>query len=257
MLPRVSLIEGTDVNYLLFSTPDAISHTIFLNGSWAPLLLQISKLFYDGIDKPFIMDIGANLGAYCLPIAKDIADKEGFIYAYEPQRIIYYQLSGNIFLNQLENIYAFNIAMGDSNEKITLPKINYNESINIGGFSLDQKIMDEVKPCSIIANQFEPEIDLITLNNYEVPKSPCLIKMDVEGFEPKILNGAREFLAKHNYPPMLLEVWNKEELLSLLDEIGYDYFLIHNEVIAQHPNYPRYIKFINDPEKGILTQRIR
>ena len=56
---------------------------------------------------PLVLDIGANLGAYAIPVAKKIASARGVVYAYEPQRIVYYQLCGNIFLNSLDNVHAF------------------------------------------------------------------------------------------------------------------------------------------------------
>ena len=42
-------------------------------------------------DGDTILDIGANLGAYSIPIAKDIQSVNGQVIAFEPQRIIFYQ----------------------------------------------------------------------------------------------------------------------------------------------------------------------
>jgi len=59
---------------------------------------------------------------------------------FEPQRIIYYQLCGNIVLNRLDNFRAFNQAVGDSDGDIEMPEINYENNVNIGAFSLEKII---------------------------------------------------------------------------------------------------------------------
>lgn len=264
MLPRVSLIRCDDADYLLFSTRDAVSSTIYFNGDWAKPLLTISRLFYHGIDNPFILDIGANLGAYCIPIAKEIQAQSGSIFAFEPQRIIFYQLCGNVFLNRLDNVFAFCQALGDEEGMITLPAINYGNSANIGGFSLDEKIRAITHPVETIKHGFEPEVPLLRLDNLSVPHSPCLIKIDVEGLELKVLKGGMRFLEKHGYPPILLEAWtndwfekDRRELLDFIKQLGYEIFEIMDEVIAQHPGFNRFIKFYTDPDGTIRMEQVR
>ena len=229
MLPRVSLVRGDDVDYLLFSTRDAVSSSVFFNGSWASPLLAISRLFYQGINNPFIMDIGANLGVYSIPVAKDIQAQGGLVYAFEPQRIIYYQLCGNVFLNRLDNVHTYCKALGDEEGLIQLPAIDYNKSANIGGFSIDESIRDITHSVETIKDKFEPEIPMVKLDNVNVPSSPCLIKIDVEGLELKVLSGGQQFLEKHSYPPLLLEAWSndwfekdRKELLDFIEGLGYE-----------------------------------
>jgi hypothetical protein len=72
MLPRISKVECDDANYLLFSTSDVISNTLFKFGKWEDHLLKISKFILDGVDRPLVLDVGANLGAYSIPLAKAI-----------------------------------------------------------------------------------------------------------------------------------------------------------------------------------------
>ncbi|MBF0266925.1 MAG: FkbM family methyltransferase [Gammaproteobacteria bacterium] len=257
MLPRASLIKGNDdIDYLLFSTKDAISSSIYFNGVWAPPLLTISQLFYADIPAPFIMDIGANLGAYSIPIAKEIQAQGGIVYAYEPQRIIYYQLCGNVFINRLENLFTFCKALGEKEDLIKLPAIDYNKSFNIGGFTLDESIrnahIQQGSPqVETVKDKFEPEIPMIMMDNIDVPSSPCLIKIDVEWLEFEVLSGGKNFLRKHGLPPILFEASadegfanGKNKILGLLRDLGYeDFFSIGNEVIAQSSSYSRFIKF--------------
>ena len=90
MLPIVNLIPCNDVNFLLFDTNDAISTYLKADGVWEESLLRLSKVLLVGIPQPLVLDIGANLGAYCVPLAKEIASRGGLIFAWEPQRIVYY-----------------------------------------------------------------------------------------------------------------------------------------------------------------------
>src|SRR5471030_2820668 len=201
MLPRVNLIHGDVADYLLFATDDAISSTIYRTGTWAEALLTISRFFYLDEPAPFILDIGANLGAYTVPIAKEIAAAGGYVYAYEPQRIVYYQLCGNVVLNPLDNVYAHCMALGESDGVVQLPSIDYQNTVNIGGFSVDAAIRDHQNCISTNAAKLEPDVPLARLDSLALPKSPCLIKIDVEGLELQVLRGGAQFFARHDYPP--------------------------------------------------------
>lgn len=147
---------------------------------------------------------------------------------------------------------------------ITLPAINYGNSANIGGFSLDEKIRAITHPVETIKHGFEPEVPLLRLDNLSVPHSPCLIKIDVEGLELKVLKGGMRFLEKHGYPPILLEAWtndwfekDRRELLDFIKQLGYEIFEIMDEVIAQHPGFNRFIKFYTDPDGTIRMEQVR
>jgi FkbM family methyltransferase len=250
MLPRVNLIRGTTADYLLFATNDAISSTIYKNGVWAEPLITISRFFYDGLAEPFVLDIGANLGAYTVPVAKELAAAGGYVYAYEPQRIIYYQLCGNVFANQLDNVYAHCMAVGDEDGTVQIPSIDYQNSINIGGFSVDAEIREHQACISTNSGRHEPKVPLTRLDSLELPKAPCLIKIDVEGLELQVLQGAAGTLARHGYPPLLLEAWTgdwfapaRQKLLDYIAQLGYAVFTIGDELIAQHPQHGRQVAF--------------
>ena len=100
MLPKIDLVRCQDADYLLLATDDAITLHLRHRGTWEPHLVAISRMFVHGIVQPLVLDIGANLGAYAVPLAKALDGAKGMIYAYEPQRIVYYQLCGNIFLSR-------------------------------------------------------------------------------------------------------------------------------------------------------------
>ncbi len=121
MLPMIDLVHCQDADYLLLSTDDAITNHLRHRGTWEPHLVAISRMFVHGIAEPLILDIGANLGAYAIPLGKALDSVKGTIYAYEPQRLVYYQLCGNIFLNRLDNVFAFCTAIGERDGTVGTP----------------------------------------------------------------------------------------------------------------------------------------
>ena len=262
MLPRVNLVRCDQADYLLFSTNDFISTSLSLNGEWAKHFRTISKMFYQDIDAPLILDIGANLGAYCVPIAKDIANVGGEIYAYEPQRIVFYQLCGNLFLNRLDNVFAFCAAIGDHNGFLQLPSIDYKNSKNIGGFSINEEFRDKTGHVDTVKDRREIETPILKLDDISLPRAPCLIKIDVEGSELQVLAGGTALLKRFDYPPILLEAWTvawfadeRKKLLKFLGDLGYEIFTMGDDVIAQHPKYHRHIEF-NITDNAIHMKRV-
>lgn len=264
MLPRINVIKCNEADYMLFQTEDVISNSLYKTGQWESYLLTISKFFFKDIESPLIIDIGANLGAYSIPIAKSIQQSGGQVIGFEPQRIVYYQLCGNIILNRLDNYIALNKAVGQTNQEIEIPEIDYNKNHNIGAFSLDKSLRKTLKMEQYMKNKTNT-VPMITLNSFSTPKSPALIKIDVEGYELNTLKGAINFLEQNQYPPILFEAWSndwfkeeKVELLNYIKYLGYSISLnIKDEYVAQHPSNPVYIQFSQENNNSIAMKRIK
>ena len=262
MLPRVNLIRTDQADYLLFSTSDAISTTIYTNGAWAQLMVDISATFCSDIKDPFILDIGANLGAYSVPLAKKLLPSHGFIYAYEPQRIVFYQLCGNIILNRLDNVHAFHSAIGSETSTIDIPEVDYSRTSNIGGFTLDRTIRPESN--FLITKDDHHSISVQRLDDLALPAAPSLIKIDVEGHELDVMTGAVQLLRNSNYPPLLLEAWTedwfaekRQALIAFVTGLGYTCFFLSDEIIAQHDQHHRQFEFGINDAGGLNMHRIR
>jgi FkbM family methyltransferase len=259
MLPRVSLVECNEADYLLFSTNDAISQMLYQTGQWEDYLLIISRAFLQEVSNPLVVDIGANLGSYSIPIAKDIQNIGGSVIGFEPLRIVYYQLCGNIILNRLDNYIALNKAVGDYDGEIEIPEINYHENNNIGAFSFEKKYRNYLDQEKYMMKS-KSHVPIITLNNFLMYKAPSLIKIDVEGYELNVLKGSDKFLENNNYPPIIFEAWDmvwfengKQELLNYINYLGYEISLnIRQEFVAQHPKNSVHLKF-EKLSNGILN----
>jgi FkbM family methyltransferase len=126
------------------------------------------------------LDIGANLGAHTIPMAR-LVGPTGFVFAVEPQRVLFNILCGNIALNELVNIKAFPFALGRAPGVTHIIPLDYSASNNFGGVSLGGAQGDAVP--------------VVTLDQVGLPKAR-FIKIDVEGMELDVLLGAAATLAR-------------------------------------------------------------
>lgn len=261
MLPRINIARTDHADYMLFSTGDAISAVLCRTGDWDALTKQIALIFCADIEAPLIVDVGANLGAFSIPIAKTIAPVGGTVYAYEPQRIVFYQLCGNAFLNRLDNLHVFNAAVGDAEGWVDIPEVDYQATTNVGGFTLDGALRQRDNLVQYLSSV--QKVRMERLDAVAFPKPPTLLKIDVEGLELDVLKGAKRLIAQA-HPPILLEAWTldtfaerRETLLAHLRELGYDLFLIQDEIIAQHPSHPRQFQITLGENSVLQLRRLR
>src|SRR5690606_26315714 len=91
-----------------------------------------------------VIDVGANIGALTIPLAR-IA---GQVLAFEPQRGCFELLVANKVLNNLTNIAAHQMAVGDGSvDTITVPIVDYTKPGNFGALELGDATHGEHVPC--------------------------------------------------------------------------------------------------------------
>jgi FkbM family methyltransferase len=158
-----------------------------------------------------VVDVGANIGAHTLFFAAAVGPA-GRVIAVEPQRILYQMLCSNLMLNTIPNVFAHHAGLGSAAGSILVPPLNYSASFNFGGLSLGAFKEGETVP-------------VVTLDSLAL--SAChFVKIDVEGMEAEVLQGARETLARHS-PILYVENDRAEKsaaLIVLLFELGYRLF---------------------------------
>ena len=221
-LPEIHLATDGDLNYALFKHDDIVSNNV-RRGGYETELQAVSAELLGGCSDGIVLDIGANLGSYTVPVAK--AHPHLTFLSFEPQRLIYLQLCTNIFLNRLDNVVPYQYALSDAEwqENLVLP--DYAQETNIGAFSVDP---------SVRANNYEVKtegkteaitatlLDRFMLNNVR------LIKIDVEGHELEVLKGAYHTLIENKYPPIIFESWTwkfvdkRQALFNYLKDLGYE-----------------------------------
>jgi FkbM family methyltransferase len=153
------------------------------------------------------LDIGANLGAHTIPLAR-LVGPTGFVFAFEPQRVLFNILCGNIALNEFTNVKAFPLALGSAQGQTRVMPLDYRGPENFGGIALGGTKGEAVPVATL---------DLIGL-----PKAR-FIKIDVEGMELEVLLGAKAMLARDR-PVLYVEndrLAKSEALVAQLVADGY------------------------------------
>lgn len=182
------------------------------------------------IADPVILDVGANIGTYATWIAK--AYPKAKIYCFEPQRIVFQMLCGNLAINNIENVYAYNYAFGNKNSIIEFNEPDYGSLNNFGSFSLIQKSVNTT------ANKYQ--VDLYTLDNFVKKYNLSqvdFIKIDCEGMDLQILEGALNVI-KEFKPNILIEYktdWSdlKDDIIVFLNQFKYEYLIEDRNILAR------------------------
>lgn len=175
------------------------------------------------LKKPTILDVGANIGMYSICYSNIFSNSK--IYAFEPVKKNYATLVSNIKKNKIKSVNTNNFGLLDKkkNLKIGIPDANihnrYKKDINDGLFS-------------IFAQKKKYEIKVIPLDlfieNQKIKKIE-FIKIDVEGAESLVLDGAQKTIKK--FKPIIQLEFNK--LTEILGKRKMDYF----EKFAKKNNY--------------------
>ena len=174
-----------------------------------PVDFFLSEVLYDklGLDtlnksvfaNRNIIDAGACIGDSAL-ILSEYTNKK--VYAFEPGEKNFKLMEKTIQLNDKKNIIPIMCGLGDKEEALFLNE-NY-DSNNIGGAYIADENIKNAETAYII-----PLDKYVKENNLDVG----LIKIDVEGFEQNVLNGAYETI-KRCRPTLLISIYHKPEDFS-------------------------------------------
>jgi FkbM family methyltransferase len=239
VIPNCELVKVDGTQFLVFKGQDLISNHLKKELYENDLHQLALKLL---INEPSgtVLDIGANLGTFCVPLARKIPKLK--FHAFEPQRIVNYQLCANIVINGLDNVQTYELALSDRDDQLNLVMPDYTKETNIGAFSIDKEVRENEYECattSVTNKIFLVPLDLLTFSDVK------LIKIDVEGHELEVLRGGLETLKANNYPPIIFEAWTwkpwyqekRKALFDYLKELGYHIQELGENNLARHPKH--------------------
>jgi len=239
MIPNCELIKIDGTQFLIFKGGDLISNHL-KKELYESDIHQLALKTLINAPNGVVLDIGANLGTFCIPLAKKVPKHT--YHAFEPQRIVSYQLCANIIINSLDNVYAYEVALSNEDKSIDCAMPDYMAETNIGAFSIDKEVRENEYECSTVSKT--DRIDLIQLD-FIAFENIRLIKIDVEGHELEVIKGGIETIKRNNYPPIIFEAWTwkpwyQEKRTALFDYLkghGYNITEIGQNNIARHPNH--------------------
>jgi FkbM family methyltransferase len=134
------------------------------------------------------VDVGANIGSYTILAGASVGAK---VICFEPVPSTYERLITNIKLNLLEETVR-PVNMGISNEIGTLL------------FTNDQDTMNHVISASESSDCVEVKVD--KLDKLIEDDDPSILKIDVEGYETRVLEGAEIALTKESLHSIMIEL---------------------------------------------------
>lgn len=128
-----------------------------------------------------VIDIGANVGSHCIPIAKQL-DAVTQVHAFEPHPRVFGYLQTNAQLNRLPNLLLYNYALGETEGEVCFTDLFADD--------LNRVVREQPQDAPTLRVPMRP------LDSFECAHQPItLIKLDVEGYELFVLRGAEQALA--------------------------------------------------------------
>lgn len=177
------------------------------------------------------VDAGANIGCNTVTLGRAVGD-QGLVIAFEPQRIPYQQLCGNAVLNGLINVVTFQNALGDRDGvMVQMDAVNYFAAhVNVA----DTKV-----------GGGGDHVEMRTLDSFNLSRV-SFVKIDVQGSELAVLNGARATIARTR-PLLFVEIeevqcakfgYTGAALIEWLQQAGYALLHIQNDYPVDHVCIP-------------------
>lgn len=239
------VVTTSQGRFLIANRNETIQRTLLEQGAFEPLAANVA-IAVSRLIPGSIIDIGANIGTFTVPVAK--ARPDALVVAVEPQQFVFRHLCANTLLNRLNNTALLQAAIGsaDRGVSVKVPRFNIYEEVYTGSVSLDKEVM-EIR--SRIPNVAEPnvrasahdDISLLSLNQVIGARPVSFIKIDVEGMELEVLQSGEEKIRERR-PFLYFEAWtlpdfesHRHKLLSFVRNLGYLVIAAGNDCFAFHP----------------------
>ena len=195
----------------------------------------IKAIIQNSANHDYFIDVGSYVGDIIFNVSQYFSKSIGF----EPSSSNYHKLMKNATNHNIQNIAFYNCALGDKKGKKRFYLSELNEEDNrfttaedpseeFGGFQSENVTVD------ILDN---------ILSKHKINQA-CIIKLDVQGYEPNVLQGASEILKKNCL--IISEFWpwglyvNKTEpydFVNFIRSLGFEFFHLNNK-----PLNLRYLK---------------
>jgi len=191
----------------------------------------IWKAFSDRYERKYIreflrpgktaVDIGANIGVYT-QFFSSLVTKTGRIYAFEPHPSNYMHLQENT--RDHTNVTRIQAAVGNQNGEI---KLFISSELNVDHCTFDRG-----------DGRQWIKVPIISLDEYfPVGHHVDLIKIDVQGYELSVLQGAKRVLQENHDIQVLIEFWpygflkagvDPSYVIELINLLGFEIRAISN-----------------------------
>ena len=235
------------MDLLVLNNAETIQRSLINTGKFEPHnygvaidLLQNCQIEGD------VIDVGASLGAFSIPVAKwiktDLINRR--IHAFEAQRDVYFHLCANLLINQVsDQILPHLLPLAEQVVVVKIPNLNVYKERFTGSVSLSPEVINkrsDMKQIAEPANHTEEftVMSTSTLDKEFINTKIALLKIDVEGMEKEVILGGIETI-RRDRPYILAESWGleefsglRDELLTVLNTLSYSLFLNQDDIVA-------------------------
>jgi len=193
----------------------------------------VQQYRYDSIVEPklgdIVFDIGAYVGDTALWFSKAVGP-QGKVYAFEPEPGNFEKLKANLERNNVTNVIPLQLAVSETEGEMQVSSAAGSSVITQAGTGLSVKVTTIDK--FMEANKL-PRVDFI--------------KMDVEGHELKVLEGAHETIQAFK-PSLALSAYHRGDDLIELPQL----------LLKFYPHYEFYLKHCNPswPETLLYARKV-
>lgn len=203
--------------------------------------LMVARLARLGLRPRTILDVGANTGQFAVSAAKRFP--QAAIHSFEPLPECYAKLRS--MAARLGNVETRALALGDTVGELAFHVNTHTHSSSV------LPLADEHRKAFPWAREArEITVKASTLDHEYRDKTligPVLLKLDVQGYEAKVLKGGTEtisridhIVAEMSFKPLYRGEWSFHQTLNLLD--GLDFDLVQP------------VGFLKDPTSGTYLQ---
>jgi FkbM family methyltransferase len=222
---KIRLIQRNKIFWKI-DLDEGIDFSIFLFGFFERTTSKAIKRLVN--NNSIVIDIGANIGAHTLPIAKLLGNK-GMVFALEPTEYAFSKLKDNILLNEKisKKIQADQIMLvgldntGIPNNLYSSWPLNVQKNHN--KHSVHQGVLMETN--NAVSKTLDDYVSSQNITKLD------LIKLDIDGNELEALNGGVNTLIKLK-PTLIMELAPSSyqhpsdfrKLVSLLSKTGYSFY---------------------------------
>ena len=180
---------------------EGIDFSIFIFGQFEKETSQAIRRLVT--NNSIVIDIGANIGAHTLPMAK-LVGKKGKVYAIEPTKYAYSKLTKNLLINKSlsKRVQSDQIMLINNDGKGKVKDLYSSWPLSVRSkdekrHSVHQGVLRTISGAGEVTLD-----DYVSMNNIT---SLDLIKLDVDGNELEILRGAKNVLKKMK-TPLIMEL---------------------------------------------------
>ena len=173
------------------------------------------------------VDIGANVGAYTILAAKNAGAN---VISFEPIPPTFEKLQRNVEANQVM-------------EKVDLRRYGLSDKAGTLRFTMTMDAINHVLREDEVANSADTvEVPVGTLDGLLKDQRPALIKIDVEGFEWPVLNGAGSILASPALKALIIELNGSGGQYGYSEDKIHEKLLSHGFIPYSYEPFSRQLK---------------